>query len=70
MIQITRFTDDFPFECDKGVGCEHDPARVKLVDCQTFTGSVRDCELAQGQMSRCRFAYGWNNDFEFVARLR
>jgi hypothetical protein len=70
MSQITRFTDDFPFKCDKGVGCEHDPTRVKPVDGQSLSGGVRDCELAQGQMGRGRFAHGWNNDFEFIARLR
>ena len=32
MSQITRFTDYFPFKCDKGVGCEHDPTRVKPGD--------------------------------------
>jgi len=70
MSQITRFTDDFPFECDKGVGCEHDPTRVKPGDSQSLAGGVRDCELAQGQMDRGRFAHGWNNDFEFIACLR
>jgi len=70
MSQITRFTNDFPFKCDKGVGCEHDPTRVKPGDSQSLAGGVRDCELAQGQMGRGRFAHGWNNDLEFIARLR
>jgi len=46
MRQITRFTDDFPFECDKGVGCEHDPTRVEPGDGQSLAAGVRDCELA------------------------
>src|SRR5207237_265505 len=70
MSQITRCTDDFPCKCDKGVGCEHDPTRVKPGHSQSLAGGVRDCELAQGQMGRGRFAHGWNNDFEFIARLR
>jgi len=70
MSQITRFTDDFPFECDKGVGCEHDPMRVKMGDGRSLAGGVRDCQLAQRQMGRCYFAHGWNNDFEFIACLR
>jgi len=35
-----------------------------------LAGGVRDCELAQGQMGRGRFAHGWSNDFEFIARRR
>jgi len=70
MIQITRFTDDFPFECDKRVGREHDPIRVKMGNGQSLAGGVRDRQLAQGQMGRCYFAHRWNNDFEFIARLR
>jgi hypothetical protein len=70
MNQITRFTDNFPFKCDKRVSSEHDPTQVKPRDSQSLAGGVHDCELAQGQMGRCRFAHGWNNDFEFIARLR
>jgi len=69
MIQIARLADDFPFECDKRVGCEHDPTRVNMGDGQPFAGGVRDCQLTQGQIGRCYFTHGWNNDFEFIARL-
>jgi len=47
MIQITRLADDFPFECDKGIGRENDPMRVNMGHAQSFAGGVRDCQLAQ-----------------------